>query len=66
MDWPKYNKRRSKEGVNRKAWFRRLAGEARRLLGVPPGMRDVRVSATLCAIIKSEKQLFVLGPLQPL
>ena len=62
MDWPKYNKRRSKEGVNRKAWFRRLAGGARKLLGVPPGMRDVRVSATLCAIIKSENNYSYWGP----
>ena len=61
VDWPKYNKRRSKEGVNRKAWFRRLAGEARRLLGMPPGMRDVRVSAILCAIIKSENNYSYWG-----
>ena len=61
VDWPKYNKRRSKEGVNRKAWFCRLAGEARRLLGVSPGMRDVRVSAILCAIIKSENNYSYWG-----
>ena len=61
VDWPKYNKRRSMEGKNRKAWFCRLAGEARRQLGVPPGVRDVRVSAILCAIIKSENNYSYWG-----
>ena len=61
VDWPKYNKRRSMEGKNRKAWFCRLAGEARRQLGVPPGVRDVRVSAILCAIVKSENNYSYWG-----
>lgn len=53
----KHDKRRKSEGVNRNEWLCRIKDIAREELGIEKGVPDIRVSAVIVGIIKSENKL---------
>ena len=57
VDWKEYNKRYQAKGVNRNDNMRRIVGMTRKEFGIEDGVRDMRVSAILVSIVKSENQL---------
>ena len=61
IDWSKYAEGRKSEGRNYVEWMGKIADFIRKMLGIPKGNRDRRVSAILVAILKSEEGLSYWG-----
>ena len=61
IDWSKYAEGRKSEGRNYVEWMGKIADFIRKLLGIPKGKRDRRVSAIPVAISKSEERLSYWG-----
>ena len=61
VDWPRYAEGRKSEGRNYVEWMGKIADFIRKLLDIPKGERDRRVSAVLVAILKSEEKLSYWG-----
>ena len=57
IDWPRYAEGRKSEGGNYIKWMGKIADFIRKVLGIPKGERDGRISAVLVAILKSEDGL---------
>ena len=58
VDWPRYAEGRKSEGCNYVEWMGKIADFVCKLLGIPKGERDRRVSAVLVAVLKSEEGPF--------
>ena len=55
IDWTKYAEGRKSEGRNYIEWMAKVADFVRKLLGIPKGKKDRRVSAVPAAALKSEE-----------